>query len=152
MDRGHRHGGLLARTNRSGHAAASDTEAWFLRPLIFPSAATKDQSGCLAMTQGQFCWQRLASKRQNGVQIKVAHVFFQTCPWICLWSENAVFVGLLGSPLLARDAQNSGRLLAPVPFAIPKHAVCERRRNAWLRVLDRPRMLGNTGGSARTLE
>lgn len=45
MDRGHRHGGLLARANRSGHAVASDTEAWFLRPLIFPSAATKDQSG-----------------------------------------------------------------------------------------------------------
>lgn len=46
-------------------------------------------------------------------------------------------VGLLGSPVLARSASDSGGLGAPVILTIPKHAVCGRESRvtgpAWTR-------------------
>ena len=39
-----------------------------------------------------------------------------------------MFVGFLGSPLLAGDTGHRGRLLAPVSFTIPEHAVCREER------------------------
>lgn len=81
---------------------------------------------------GQFCSARLVSKRQNRVQIRVAYIFLQTRLWICPWSENGVSVGFLGSPLLAGGASHGARLLAPVSFTIPKHAVCRAKKTVVL--------------------
>lgn len=121
-----------ARGQRSwagGLLAMQPTEACSRAFLPSPLPPPGTGLGCLAETRGQFCLQRLVSKRRKRVPVKAAYIFLQTCPWVCLRSENIVSVGLLGSPLLAGDAQNRGSLLAPVPFADPKHAICGRKEN-----------------------
>lgn len=58
---------------------------------------------------------------------RVAYVLFQTCPGVCLWGEDAVSVGLLGSPFLAGSASCSDGHFAPIVFTIPRHAVCRKK-------------------------